>query len=73
MSGFAPTGIGSVTLQRQQQISSSSQLSLFDKMFEEEGPLGKGITVGKVQVAMMASDRSKDSIFGELKLVPYLS
>ena len=27
-------------------------LQLFDKLFEEEGTLGKGITVGKVQVAI---------------------
>lgn len=36
-------------------------------MFEEEGPLGKGITVGKVQVALTASDRSANSIFGVLE------
>jgi hypothetical protein len=36
----------------------SSHLQLFNKMFEESGPLGKGITVGKVQVAIMCSDRS---------------
>lgn len=40
--------------------------NLFDKMFEEEGPLGKGITVGKVQVAVMSNDRSSNSIFGLL-------
>jgi hypothetical protein len=45
----------------------SSQLNLFDKLFEEEGILGKGITVGKVQVALMASDRSSDSFFGVLE------
>lgn len=31
---------------------------MFNKMFEESGPLGKGITVGKVQVALVSSDRS---------------
>lgn len=36
-------------------------------MFEEEGSLGKGITVGKVQVALQANDRSSSSIFGLLE------
>jgi len=40
---------------------------LFDKIFEEEGMLGKGITVGKVQVALRSSDRSDASIFGLLE------
>lgn len=35
-----------------------SSLNFFGKMFEEEGPLGKGITVGKIQVALTCSDRS---------------
>lgn len=47
--------------------SATSPLGLFDKLFEEEGPLGKGITVGKVQVALVASDRGKGSIFGQLE------
>ena len=47
--------------------SATHPLGLFDKMFEEEGPLGKGITVGKVQVALIASDRGKGSIFGQLE------
>ena len=42
-------------------------LQIFDKLFEEEGILGKGITVGKVQVALMSYDRSADSIFGFLQ------
>ena len=42
-------------------------LNLFDKLFEEEGMLGKGITVGKVQVALMSPDRSDTSIFGLLE------
>lgn len=42
-------------------------LYFFDKVFEEEGVLGKGITVGKIQIALMASDRSRDSIFGDLE------
>jgi hypothetical protein len=36
---------------------SPSHLGLF-KLFEESGPLGKGITVGKVQVALISPDRS---------------
>lgn len=36
-------------------------------MFEEDGPLGKGITVGKVQVALQCRDRSRDSIVGLLE------
>jgi len=42
-------------------------LFLFDKLFEEEGPLGKGITVGKISVALISEDRGKDSIFGLLE------
>jgi Protein of unknown function (DUF1517) len=40
---------------------------VFDKMFEEEGFLGKGITVGKVQIAVSSPDRSNESIFGLLE------
>jgi uncharacterized membrane protein len=40
---------------------------LFDKIFEEEGMLGKGITVGKVSVALQCPDRSDKSIFGLLE------
>jgi uncharacterized membrane protein len=41
---------------------------MFNKMFEESGPLGKGITVGKVQVALQCRDRNpKSSIFGLLE------
>eukprot|EP00529_Nitzschia_sp_RCC80_P030035 CAMPEP_0113474630 /NCGR_PEP_ID=MMETSP0014_2-20120614/18689_1 /TAXON_ID=2857 /ORGANISM="Nitzschia sp." /LENGTH=306 /DNA_ID=CAMNT_0000367495 /DNA_START=107 /DNA_END=1027 /DNA_ORIENTATION=- /assembly_acc=CAM_ASM_000159 len=51
--------------------SSSSQLSLFDKIFEEDGPLGKGITVGKIQIALQTppgQDRtSPSSIFSLLE------
>jgi Protein of unknown function (DUF1517) len=42
-------------------------LDLFDKVFEEEGPLGKGITVGKVQVSLLSPDRSGTSIYGLLE------
>jgi len=45
----------------------SSPLNLFDKIFEEEGPLGKGITVGKVSVALISEDRGPDSIFALLE------
>jgi len=46
-------------------------LNLFDmgKMFEESGSLGKGITVGKVQVSLTTSDRSSSSIMGILAKV----
>lgn len=44
-----------------------TQLNLFDKIFEEEGTLGKGITVGKVQVALNALDRGSGSIFDMLE------
>jgi Protein of unknown function (DUF1517) len=47
--------------------SFQKKLYLFDKLFEEEGPLGKGITVGKVQVALMSSDRGPGSIFRMLQ------
>jgi hypothetical protein len=36
----------------------STSLRLFNKLFEESGLLGKGITVGKVQVALASQDRS---------------
>ncbi len=42
-------------------------LNLFGDMFEEAGPLGKGITVGKVQVALNSFDRSPTSITGMLE------
>jgi uncharacterized membrane protein len=38
--------------------TTTSSLNLFDKLFEEEGPLGKGITVGKFQLGLSCSDRS---------------
>jgi len=49
--------------------SSNIQLNIplsmiFGKLFEDSGPLGKGITVGKVQVALSIQDRhSPSSIF----------
>eukprot|EP00542_Grammatophora_oceanica_P012695 CAMPEP_0194047266 /NCGR_PEP_ID=MMETSP0009_2-20130614/23719_1 /TAXON_ID=210454 /ORGANISM="Grammatophora oceanica, Strain CCMP 410" /LENGTH=253 /DNA_ID=CAMNT_0038692823 /DNA_START=118 /DNA_END=879 /DNA_ORIENTATION=+ len=38
--------------------SSTTALSFFGKAFEADGPLGKGITVGKVQVALNAPTRT---------------
>jgi Protein of unknown function (DUF1517) len=53
--------------QRQWGVPSQQPRYLFDKMFEEEGPLGKGITVGKVQVALLSPDRGEGSIFSMLE------
>jgi len=47
--------------------TSSALPAFFGKVFEDSGPLGKGITVGKVQVALQARDRSQQSIFGFLE------
>jgi len=47
--------------------SSSSALNFFGKVFEEDGPLGKGITVAKVQIALQSRDRGSSSIFGEIE------
>jgi hypothetical protein len=44
-----------------------SGLNIFDKMFEEDGPLGKGVTVGKVQVALRSPERGSSSIFSILE------
>lgn len=45
-------------------LSGAKLQMIFGKMFEEEGPLGKGITVGKVQVCLSTNDRSSStSIF----------
>jgi len=58
----------SVATKNQVSSSSSSLDMIFGKMFEEEGVLGKGITVGKVQVALSAIDRtSASSIFKTLE------
>jgi hypothetical protein len=59
---FAPQSRWGLAQRRQH-----SALHFFDKVFEEEGPLGKGITVGKVQVALMSPDRGKGSIFKMLE------
>lgn len=68
-----------VTVNRRTKTTSSTtttQIHLFDgfgnpleKVFEEDGPLGKGITVGKVQVAINVSGAervAKDGIFAKL-------
>lgn len=64
--GFSPVHPKSAAGIRRAESPSSTRF-LFDKLFEEDGPLGKGITVGKVQVALTTSDRSARSIFGTLK------
>jgi len=51
---FAPT----LKNARTSTSTSSASLHMFGKMFEEEGPLGKGITVGKFQVGFSCLDRS---------------
>ncbi len=59
-------GINRPTLIRlcQPPLPNSKLQMIFGKMFEEEGPLGKGITVGKVQICLTATDRSSStSIF----------
>mmetsp|Transcript_19578 Transcript_19578/g.18784 ORF Transcript_19578/g.18784 Transcript_19578/m.18784 type:complete len:262 (-) Transcript_19578:75-860(-) len=64
---FSP--IAKIQASSSSSSSSSSSLDMiFGKMFEEEGALGKGITVGKVQVALSALDRtSSTSIFKTLE------
>ena len=57
-------------LQQRSPILARTQLNLFDKLFEEEGILGKGVTVGKVQIALNSPDRGPNSIFGILELLP---
>lgn len=62
---------------RPSNASTTTRLNFFEgidknlgKVFEEDGPLGKGITVGKVQVALSvnsAERTSKDSIFRTLE------
>lgn len=47
-------------------VQTTRQLDMFGKMFEESGPLGKGITVGKVQVALNCPERGPSSIYGLL-------
>ena len=56
-----------VNLPKMSKTRTTTQLGLLDKIFEEEGILGKGITVGKVQVALNSPSRGPDSIFGILE------
>lgn len=69
--GVALTTTTSITTKRCKyhgKNGSSTQRNLFEqfgKVFEESGPLGKGITVGKIQVALQCKDRS--GIFQELE------
>jgi hypothetical protein len=49
-----------------------SSLQVFGKLFEEQGPLGKGITVGNVQVAVSTASRGSDSLFTTLDKVSNL-
>ena len=75
-SAFTPARIpGQHSPTLPQPPSSFSRLNLFDglpnldKAFEDSGPLGKGITVGKVQVALAVSGperTSPNSIFAML-------
>ena len=48
-------------------VSKVGPLHFFGKVFEESGPLGKGITVGKVQVCLNSKDRSPTSITSVLE------
>lgn len=78
---FTLTGSNFSLLQRQHATTkrptrTTTEIHLFDgfenpleKAFEEEGPLGKGITVGKVQIAINVSGEervAKDGIFAKL-------
>ena len=72
VSGFVPStrvAFSKNHLMTSSGVPSSSKMNMiFGKMFEEEGPLGKGITVGKVQVALSVTDRtSSSSIFRTLE------
>lgn len=61
------SNIGGSSIRSNRRESLVLPRHFFDKAFEEEGPLGKGITVGKVQIALMSSDRSPTSIYGMLE------
>lgn len=64
---FLTSAFSSLDAPRAFHRQTKTSLNLFDKVFEESGPLGKGITVGKVQVALACSDRGPDSIVGILE------
>jgi uncharacterized membrane protein len=58
---FSPSLNNAASTSTKSASSSSSvvaPLNLFGKMFEEEGPLGKGITVGRFQVGLSCTERS---------------
>lgn len=61
----ARTNLSPITIKK--SMRACTRLRIFDKFFEEEGMLGKGITVGKVQVALMCPNRGPDSIFSLLE------
>ena len=59
---------GGVVFSTTTTTTRTTQLHIFDKIFEEEGVLGKGITVGKISIALRSADRtSATSIFGLLE------
>jgi len=57
VSAFSPS-LNHASISTSRSSTSLEPLNLFGKMFEEEGPLGKGITVGKFQVGLSCIDRS---------------
>jgi uncharacterized membrane protein len=71
LAGLAVTGAFAFAPRLQRNVVSSlsrtTRLQMFDKLFEEEGMLGKGVTVGKIQVALISPDRSSSSIFSLLE------
>lgn len=44
-----------------------TSLHFFDKVFEESGPLGKGVTVGKIQVSLQTQNKASGTIFEVLE------
>jgi len=72
---FAPALLGGHPAVASSRTTTTTGLHLFeglglDKAFEDAGPLGKGITVGKIQVALAvngAERTSSDSIFAILE------
>lgn len=46
---------------------SPTSLYFFDKVFEESGPLGKGVTVGKIQVSLETRNKASGTIFEVLE------
>lgn len=55
---FSGTEAFAPSLNNARTFTTSISLNLFGKMFEEEGPLGKGITVGKFQLGLSCNDRT---------------